>query len=72
MKYFLKRGRWCIRDGVKTYKFNTEEEAAAFVKSNNPVPYVQSNALHELSGVSVSSVSFDTEVDEEIIREETV
>ena len=42
MKYFLKRGKWCIRDGNNTYKFSTEEEAQSFIDKQDPTPYVKS------------------------------
>ena len=43
MKYFLKRGKWCIREGMSTYKFGTEEEAQEFIAKQDPAPYVKSN-----------------------------
>jgi hypothetical protein len=43
MKYFLKRGKWCIRDGNNTYKFGTEEEAQEFIEARDPAPYVKTN-----------------------------
>lgn len=36
MKYFLKRGKWCVRDGSGLRKFSSEEEAMLYVKSKEP------------------------------------
>jgi hypothetical protein len=36
MKYYLKRGKWCVRDGSGLRKFASEEEASIYVKSKDP------------------------------------
>jgi hypothetical protein len=41
MKYYLKRGKWCVRDGSGLRKFSTEEEARMYVESKEPTPYVE-------------------------------
>lgn len=41
MKYYLKRGKWCVRDGSGLRKFASEEEAKMYVEATQPTAHVE-------------------------------
>lgn len=58
MKYYQKRGRWCVSTEEGTKKFATEEEAKGYVTGTKTVPFVENIKL----GIAVDSVDFDQEL----------
>ncbi len=64
MKYYFKRGKWCVRDGLQTYKFGTESEAAKHT-GQEITPFVVPKA-----GISVVGMDVFQEVEEDLREEE--
>lgn len=41
MKYYYKRGKWCVRDGTGLRKFESEEEAKTYVEATQPNLHIE-------------------------------
>ena len=60
MKYYLKRGKWCVRDGSGLRKFPTEEAARMYVEGTQPTAHVEMPKYFEKVEIDLDDATEDT------------